>query len=79
MPLIETTFKTEIINMISSMSPVTDPVNTDAQIEEFAGKLSKIITDHIKTATITVPIIPVQVLPSSGTGATITPTNATIS
>jgi hypothetical protein len=78
MALVESTLKSGIKAIIVNMPPVSDanPSAVDAQIDLFAEQLAELLTAYIKTATITVPIIPVQVVPASGTGATVTPVQA---
>jgi phosphomannomutase len=64
--LVETNLQTNLLALFNAMkqTPMSD--------EDYAEKLAKIITDHIKTAQVN-PGIKVQVSPLDGTGATIAP------
>ena len=78
MALVESVLKVGIKDIITGMPAIpeaTDDV-VEAQIDLFAEQLASLLTSYIKTATITVPIIRVQVVPASGTGATVTPVTA---
>ena len=71
----ETTIKNAIIDMIDALKNLTD--SQEAK-ERNAELVAKIIADAIKSADIqpldlTIPILPVQVVPASGTGATVAP------
>ena len=70
MALVETTLKTNLLKLFSTMKAT--PMND----EDYAANLAKIINDHIKTATVS-PGINVQVDPLTGTGATIAPGSLT--
>ena len=50
----------------------------DPKKDDVVAKMATAIDDYIKSATITVPVIPVQVAVPSGTGATTAPVTATI-
>ncbi|MBQ5959007.1 MAG: hypothetical protein IJL44_07475 [Bacteroidales bacterium] len=50
----------------------------DPEKDDVVAKMATAIDDYIKSATITVPVIPVQVAVPSGTGATTAPVTATI-
>jgi hypothetical protein len=61
MPLIEATLKTNLLTLFNTMK------KTAMSEEDYAVNLAKIITDHIKTATVN-PGIPVAT--SGGAGST---------
>jgi len=46
--------------------------------DDVVEKMATAIDDYIKSATITIPVIPVQVAVPAGTGATTAPVTATI-
>lgn len=50
----------------------------DPEKDDVVAKMATAIDDYIKSATITVPVIPVQVVVPAGTGATTAPVTATI-
>lgn len=71
----ETVIKNAIIDMIDALKNLTD---SEEAKEKNAELMAKIIADAIKSADIsplelTIPILPVQVVPASGTGATLAP------
>lgn len=77
MALVKSTLKANILGLMSDMR--TREANAD---EEFADRLSTLIDDYIKSATITVPAG--QAVSTTGTaaaqtGATTAPITATIS
>jgi hypothetical protein len=63
--IIQQTIKQSILNMIDVLKTIED---SDQAREKNAELLAKIIVDAILSADI--PIIPVQVIPISGTGTT---------
>jgi hypothetical protein len=66
MALVETTLKTNLLNLFNAMN------STPMSESDYAENLARIINDHIKTATVTVnPGI--AVLTSGGGGATTAP------
>lgn len=73
--IVQATIKQALLNMMTELKTMTD---TDEAQDKSAELLSKIIVDAIKSADIsplelTIPILPVQVVPASGTGATLAP------
>lgn len=67
-----------IENQILSLMKSNPGGDSEESMKYFAKGMSQIISDAIKSATITVPIIPVQTVPATGTGTTVNPTTATI-
>lgn len=75
MAVVQDTIKSEIDALMQDLLNV-EPKNIPTK---FSEGLAEIIRNAILSATITVPSgIPVQVVPTSGTGATTSPTTATI-
>ena len=73
--IVQSTIKQALLDMMTELKTMTD---TDEAQDKSAELLSKIIADAIKSADIqpldlTIPVLPVQVLPASGTGATVAP------
>lgn len=64
--IVQATIKSEILSLITEMKTITNSAQAD---EIFATKLSLIIVNALKAADI--PILPVQVVPVTGTGATV--------
>jgi len=64
MALVEATLKTNLLGLFNTMKK--NPMSE----EDYAANLAKIITDHIKTATVNPGI---SVTTSSGTGSTTAP------
>lgn len=77
MALVLITLETAIKNAFTVNVPNATAQQT-AQINALSLALATAIDTYIKSATVTVPIIPVQVVPASGTGATTLPTIAPI-
>jgi hypothetical protein len=72
MALVETTLKTNLLNLFNAMNAA--PMSE----EDYAAKLAKIVNDHIKTAAVTVnPGIAVST--SGGGGATTAPGSGSLS
>lgn len=70
--IVQATIKQALLDMMSELKTMTD---TDEAQNKSAELLSKIIVDAIKSADIsplelTIPVLPVQVVPATGTGAT---------
>jgi hypothetical protein len=61
--------KQTLIDALRKIDPMKDDV---------VEKMATAIDDYIKSATITIPVIPVQVAVPAGTGATTAPVTATI-
>lgn len=61
--------KQTLIDALRKIDPMKDDV---------VEKMATAIDDYIKSATITIPVIPVQVVVPAGTGATTAPVTATI-
>ena len=61
--------KQTLIDALRKIDPMEDDV---------VEKMATAIDDYIKSATITIPVIPVQVAVPAGTGATTAPVTATI-
>ena len=61
--------KQTLIDALRKIDPMKDDV---------VEKMATAIGDYIKSATITIPVIPVQVAVPAGTGATTAPVTATI-
>ncbi len=61
--------KQTLIDALRKIDPMKDDV---------VEKMATAIDNYIKSATITVPVIPVQVAVPAGTGATTAPVTATI-
>ena len=77
MPLIQPQLKNDIKSLMKDMLSFEDQ---EKGLDHFSGELAKIITDYIKSATITVnPGIAVSAPPPSGAGATTAPGTTTIS
>lgn len=77
MPLIQATLKAQIKKLSKEMLVYED---SDKALDHFANELATIITNHIKTATVTVtPGQLVQTVPVTGTGTTTTPGTGTLS
>ena len=78
--IIQATIKQAILDMMSELKTMTD---TDLAQDKSAELLSKIIMDAILSADIqplevTLTPIPVQVVPATGTGATLPSTTVTV-
>lgn len=77
MPLVKTTLKADILNLLTGMRD-----KTEVSDNEFADKLASAIDAYIKTATITVPAgiaVATTGSPAAQTGATTAPATALIS
>jgi hypothetical protein len=74
MAVVEATIEQQVKALLNNLKD-GDP---DTTMDEFSNKIATIIKDAILSATITVPVIPVQVAVPSGTGATTAPVTATI-
>ena len=74
MPLVKSVLKEGIKGLAKSMLSIEDK---DAALEAYADGLATLIDAYIKTATVVIPPIPVQVVPLTGTGSTI-PTTGTL-
>lgn len=72
--VIEATIEQAIKTLLGNLKD-GDPEKT---MDEFSKNMAKIVKDAIVSATITVPVIPVQVAVPAGTGATTAPVTATI-
>lgn len=67
-----------IESLLEEMSSIEE--NPAEARKNFAKQLSTLIDNYIKSATITIPAgIPVQTVPSTGTGSSVSPTTAIIS
>lgn len=74
MAVVEAVIEQQVKDLLINLKD-GDPETT---INEFSSSIATIIKDAILSATITVPVIPVQVAVPSGTGATTAPATATI-
>lgn len=72
MPLVATTLAVQIANMIKGKNPDATS-ESQADIDSFAQDLADIITDYIKTATVTVST---TVIGTSATGGPVTGTGS---
>lgn len=80
MALVEQNLQTEIEKAIYESANKVYNGNVDKQTREFSRRLSVIITNYIKTATVTVqPGQTVSVVLPAGTGATTSPGTGSLS
>lgn len=77
MALIETKLKADIKSLAKEMTKFEDQ---DEALEHYSTELAKIITNYIKSATVTVnPGIAVSAPPPSGVGVTTAPGSGSLS
>ena len=76
MALNKNQLKNDIRSLLDNMSERQD--NPEQSREDFAQQLSTLIDSYIKSATISIPTLTVQVNTATGTGTTVPATTSTI-